>query len=132
MREVTFLTLAEAVEIHNDMVGKYGGTAGVRDYGLLQAALSVPSATFDGRFLHESIFDMAAAYLYHVCNNHPFLDGNKRTALACALVFLDTNGIVVEDPEGVLFQVAMKVAAGQLDKPAIAAELERLSRPETS
>jgi death-on-curing protein len=128
MTEVTFLTLAEAIEIHNDVVSKYGGRGGVRDYGLLQAALAVPLATFDGQFLHRSIFDMAAAYLYHVCNNHPFVDGNKRTALACALVFLDMNGIGVDDPEGVLFDLTMRAASGLLEKPAIASELRRLAR----
>ncbi|NLA59812.1 MAG: type II toxin-antitoxin system death-on-curing family toxin [Firmicutes bacterium] len=71
---------------------------------------------------------MAAAYLYHVCNNHPFVDGNKRTALACALVFLDMNGIGVDDPEGVLFDLTMRAASGLLEKPAIASELRRLAR----
>lgn len=126
MTERAFLTLAEAVEIHKDLIGRYGGPMGVRDYGLLEAALAAPRATFDGRFLHSDVYEMAAAYLYHVCRDHPSVDGNKRAALACALVFLDINGIVIEDPEGMLLDLTIQVAAGQAGKPRIAEVLRRL------
>lgn len=127
MMDVAFLTLAEVVEIHNDQVSRYGGPMGVRDYGLLEAALAAPCATFDGRFLHPGVYDMAAAYLYHVCRDHPFIDGNKRTALACALVFLDINGAVIEDPEGILTEMTIRVASGQAEKREIAEVFQRLT-----
>jgi death-on-curing protein len=127
MTDVAFLSLAEVVEIHSDQVSRYGGRMGVRDYGLLHAALAAPYATFDGEFLHPDVYDMAAAYLYHVCRNHPFIDGNKRTALVSTLVFLDLNGITVEDPEGALFEVTTRVASGQADKKGIAEVLRRLT-----
>lgn len=80
-----FLNLLESLEIHQSRIELYGGTDGVRDLGLLQSALAQPSAGFDGEFLHKDLFEMAAAYLFHIVRNHPFVDGNKRTALACVL-----------------------------------------------
>lgn len=81
MTDPTFLGLDEVLELHEDQLRHHGGTPGVRDLGLLESALAVPAATFDGRLLHESVFEMAAAYLVHIAQNHPFIDGNKRTAL---------------------------------------------------
>ena len=74
-----FLTLDEVLEIHRDQIERYGGAAGIRDLGLLQSALAQPSATFGGQYLHADLHEMAAAYLYHLVQNHPFLDGNKST-----------------------------------------------------
>ncbi len=93
MKEPLFLTLAEVIEIHNDQIKRYGGSAAIRNIGLLQSAIAQPPASFSGQWLHGDIFMMAAAYAFHICGNHPFIDGNKRTALASALVFLRLNGI---------------------------------------
>jgi death on curing protein len=78
-----FLDLVEVLEIHESRIELYGGRPGVRDLGLLQSALAQPSAGFGGEYLHGNLYEMAAAYLFHVSRNHPFVDGNKRTALAC-------------------------------------------------
>ncbi len=86
------------------------------------------TAGFDGKLLHQDIFEMAAAYAFHICRNHPFVDGNKRTALACALVFLELNGISLLDPEGRLYPAMLDVASGTLDKNALADILRSLSR----
>lgn len=72
----------------------FGGSDGLRDANLLASTVAQPSATFGGSLLHEDLFAMAAAYLFHIVMNHPFIDGNKRTGLAAALVFLDINGLV--------------------------------------
>ena len=88
MKSLFFLTLSEVIDIHGNQIELYGGQKGVRDIGLLQSALAQPEASFAGQWLHEDIFLMAAAYAFHICQNHPFFDGNKRTALASALVFL--------------------------------------------
>src|SRR5450631_2767122 len=104
MKELIFLTLAEVIDIHSNQIELYGGQNGVRDFGLLQSALAQPEASFAGQWLHEDIFLMAAAYAFHVCQNHPFFDGNKRTALAAALVFLELNGISIDDPKGKLLE----------------------------
>lgn len=89
MEEPQFLTPAEVLEIHQDQIMRYGGRGAVRDLQALLSALGVPQATFAGKYLHTDPFEMAAAYAFHLSRNHPFVDGNKRTALACALVFLE-------------------------------------------
>lgn len=124
---VTFLTLAEVVEIHRDQIKRYGGHPGLRDYDLLCAAVAMPEATFGGTYLHVDLFEMAAAYVFHICKNHPFIDGNKRTGLACGLVFLELNDITIIDEEGKLYYAVMAVASGKLDKSGIACMLRDLN-----
>ncbi len=75
----TFLTLDEVIEIHRDMIERYGGSFGIRDEGLLESAVAMPQAGFGEQYLHADVFEMAAAYLFHIVRNHPFVDGNKRT-----------------------------------------------------
>ena len=127
MRDPVFLTLAEVIEVHADQIRRYGGQGGVRDFGLLESALAQPEASFDGEWLHRTLVEMAAAYAYHLCQNHPFLDGNKRTALACALVFLELHGVRLRDPKGRLKQAMLEMASGQMEKLAFAALLHQLS-----
>jgi len=115
-----FLTLDEVLAIHEDRIRKYGGSSGVRDLGLLESAIGTVMATFGGEFLHETLFEMAAAYLFHICRNHPFIDGNKRTALACALVFLDMNGVEVAADENDFYDLVIAVAEGRVSKAEIA------------
>src|SRR4030066_1171106 len=107
MEDIDFLTLAEVVEIHTDQIKRYGGSDGVRDMSLLSSAVAMPYASFSGSFLHADIYEMAAAYAFHICQNHPFVDGNKRTALAAALVFLEMNGISIVDTEERLYKAMM-------------------------
>ena len=132
MSEPIFLTLAEVIEIHNDQIERYGGEPGVRDLGLTESAIAMPQASFGGKFLHESPLEMAAAYAYHLSENQPFLDGNKRTALAAALIFLDLNGLTVNDPKGALYDAMIKVGTRQWSKARLAEELKRLSRRKAS
>ncbi len=128
LSEVQFLTLAEVVEVHRDQMARYRGQTGVRDLGLLVSALAVPQATFDGVYLHSDLFEMAAAYAFHLCRNHPFVDGNKRTALASALVFLEMNRISVDDPHGALYDAMVNMAAGTVGKEDLAQLFRRLSQ----
>ena len=128
MAEPLFLTLAEVIAIHADQITRYGGQGGVRDFGLLESALAQPEASFAGEWLHHDRYEMAAAYAYHLCQNHPFLDGNKRTALACALVFLALNGLGLRDPKGVLKGAMLSIASGHMLKPQFAALLRTLPR----
>ena len=97
-----------------------GGLAGVRDAGLLESAVSMPRAAFSGERLHCDLFEMAAAYLFHVVSNHPFIDGNKRTGAAAALVFLLMNGVRLEADEEGLEATTRAVARGEADKAQIA------------
>lgn len=87
----------------------------------------MPRACFNGGFLHRDIFEMAAAYVFHICNNHPFVDGNKRTALVCALVFLELNATKTVDQDGVLYGTMIDVASGRLAKQGLAAIFRKLS-----
>ena len=119
-----FLDVAEILTIHEDRIRTYGGTSAVRDLGLLQSAIGNVEATFGGEYLHQSLFEMAAAYLYGICRNHPFLDGNKRTALACALAFLRFNGLKVRTGEDALYDLVIGVAEGRVEKDAVAAFFE--------
>lgn len=127
MKKITFLTLAEIIEIHTDQIKKYGGSSGIRDINLLSSAAAMPCATFSGDFLHQGIFQMAAAYAFHISQNHPFVDGNKRTALASALVFLELNGISIADPSGTLYESMMQIASGKMSKEELAAILKKLA-----
>jgi death-on-curing protein len=115
-----FLSLAEILEIHRDQINRYGGDPGIRDLGLLQSALAMPAAGFGGRFVHGDLYEMAAAYLFHIVQNHPFVDGNKRTGVVAALVFLALNGVTIEAVENVFEKVVWAVARGEADKATVA------------
>jgi death-on-curing protein len=117
--ELTFLSLAEVVEIHRDQIPRYGGAPGIRDLGLLRSALAMPAATFGGAILHTDIHEMAAAYLFHLVKDHPFIDGNKRTGTVAALVFLALNGYECRASEDELTDTVLQLAAGRLDKSAL-------------
>ena len=116
---IIFLALEEVLEIHKDQIANYGGSSGIRDLGLLQSAIAQPEATFGGKYLHDDIFHMAAAYLFHICQNHPFEDGNKRTAFMAAFVFLDMNGLSLEAPEQEIEPFVRSVAKGEKTKEDI-------------
>ena len=113
---VDFLTVDDVLYLHANQVALYGGEPGVRDMGLLESAVAQPRASFDGESLHESIFAMAAAYLFHLVRNHAFIDGNKRVGAVAALVFLDLNGVEVVAPKGSLYDLTVSVASGEAGK----------------
>ena len=124
-----FLSLDEVLALHGDQLERYGGRAGIRDVGLLQSALGMPSATFDRRLLHGSLHEMAAAYLFHLVQNHPFVDGNKRVGLMALLAFLGLNDHWLDaDPEE-LERLVLGVASGRISKPEVAVFVQRHTRP---
>ena len=94
--EPRFLTVSEVINIHDQEIASAGGLTGVRDLAVLESALGAPQASFSGQFLMD-IFEMAATYLNSIAINHPFLDGNKRTALASPCTFLFMNGYEIEE-----------------------------------
>jgi death-on-curing protein len=115
-----FLTLDEVLALHAEQVDRYGGSPGLRDLGLLESALATPRATFGEEYLHGSLPEMAAAYLFHLVRNHPFVDGNKRTGLASAIAFLGLNGLWLDaDPER-LGELVVAVAQGTATKADLA------------
>jgi death-on-curing protein len=126
--EPVFLDVEDVIEIHATQLEVHGGSPGLRDRGLLESAVAQPQASFGGELAHPGLFAMAAAYLFHIVSNHPFVDGNKRTGLLAALVFLDVNGITVDHPSEALYELTMSVAEGRLQKAAVAGELERIAK----
>lgn len=121
-----FLDIDHIMRTHLSLIERYGGHEGVRDIGLLHSAITMPQVSFGGEFLHKDIFEMAAAYLFHIVQNHPFIDGNKRTGAAAAIIFLDMNGIEIEADEEGLVALTLKVACGQAGKSEIAEFFRRL------
>ena len=127
MKEIRFLTIDEIKAIHKNQIELYGGTSEIRDENLLLSAIAMPNAGYSDRYFHSDLFQMAGAYCYHICQNHPFVDGNKRTALASALVFLDLNGIMIFDNASSLYEIVLSVAEGKINKIDIADCLRRLA-----
>ncbi len=125
--EPVFLTFSDIIEIHNYQIENFGGASGVRDIALLKSAIGMPSATFGGVFLHSTIYEMAAAYLYHLVENHPFVDGNKRVGAMAALVFLDINGLEFGASDEDFTDVVMHVASGKMLKAEITLFLKQHS-----
>lgn len=116
---VRFLSVNDVLALHEDLLSRTGGISGVRDVGLLESAVMMPQAGMGGTYFHEGLPAMAAAYLFHLCSNHPFLDGNKRTGAAAALVFLVLNGIEgLPDPVA-MEQATMAVAGASMSKEAL-------------
>jgi death on curing protein len=115
----TFLEVDQVLEIHGRMVRDFGGDPAVRDRGLLESAVRIPQATFDGRLLHEDITSMAAAYLFHLCMNHPFVDGKTRTALATAEVFLLLNDRVLQAEDAAVEELTMALASSKASKEEV-------------
>jgi len=124
---IKFLTLAEVLLILEDQIRNYGGAYGVRDLNLLSSAIYMPESSFSGNYLHDTIPAMAAAYAFHLCQNHPFIDGNKRVALACSLVFLDINGYDFICDEETLYNKMMDVAKGDVKKEELIKFFEKYS-----
>ena len=120
MREPVFLGLDEVIEIHSDQISRYGGHPGIRDIELLKSAVAMPAAGCGENYLHADIYEMAAAYLYHIVRNHPFTDGNKRTGAVASIVFLIMNGIEVNAEEDSFERMVLLAAKGKMDKAAIA------------
>ena len=116
-----FLSLDQVLRAHRTLIESYGGEEGLREAGLLHSAIAMPMAMYGGAFLHADLFEMAAAYLYHITQNHPFLDGNKRTGAACAIIFLSLNHIELEGNEDGLVEITLRVATGAAGKDEIAA-----------
>jgi death-on-curing protein len=128
---IRFLNLSEVLLILEDQIRNYGGLYGVRDLQLLSSAIYVPQASFDGKYLHETVPAMSAAYAFHICQNHPFIDGNKRTALASSLVFLDINGYDFDCEENILYDEIMNVAKGETKKDDTIEFYEKYSKKRT-
>lgn len=127
MTDPVFLDVDDVLLIHGEQLAKYGGSAGLRDPGLLESAVAMPRATAGSEFVHDDLFAMAAAYAFHIAQNQPFVDGNKRAGLLAALVFLDLNGVAIADPEGRLYEAMIAIAQRRIDKAGLSGLLRSLA-----
>lgn len=116
---IIFLSVDDVTAIHADTIAHEGGLAGLRDLGLLESAVMTPQARFGGQYLHEGMAAMAAAYLFHIAKNHAFLDGNKRAAMAAAVVFLKANQASYRIDASAIEHVTLAVADGSMEKAAL-------------
>jgi death-on-curing protein len=120
-----FISVEEVIQIHDDLISAYGGLHGIRDMGLLVSAVEMPKATMFGEYLHESVFDKASAYLFHIVCNHAFIDGNKRTGAATALIFLSQNGYEINYNMLNFEEMVCGIAQGNVNKKQISEFLEK-------
>src|SRR5260221_5108043 len=111
-----FLNVEEVIDYHTNMINEFGGAHGIRDMGLLISAVEMAKATMFGEHLHVTVFDKAAAYLFHIVCNHPFIDGNKRTGTVAALTFLAANNIALKYEPKELEKLFVKTAEGKINK----------------
>jgi death-on-curing protein len=131
MAEVVHLTVEAVKAIHSKVLERHGGLDGLRDEGLLVSAVSATQATWDGKPLFGEAMEVAAAYLFYLCRNHPFNDGNKRTALTAWLVVLEANGLLPDAglpmrDAGAWEQFVLDVASGKIDRDETAKRLRGL------
>lgn len=123
-----FLPIELVLYIHSDQINLYGGMHGVRDESLLDSALAQPEATYGGKFLHRDIPSMAAAYAFHISQNQPFYDGNKRAAGMCMMTFLALNNYETTATDAEYFDVIMRLAQGMITKAGLTKWIRKHSR----
>jgi death-on-curing protein len=124
---VNFIPDDLVLTIHADLLQRYGGRPGLRDRNLLESALAQPKMTVGGTFAHKTVFDKAAAYGFHVCKNHPFIDGNKRVAFVLMDIFLQKNGWEIVAHEEEAYSLMIDLASGKLTKAQLSTWLKEHS-----
>jgi death on curing protein len=121
-----FLSVEDVIDLHDQQIDLFGGTNGLRDRGSLESAVGMPQQGFSGRYVHPTLFNMAAAYAFHIAENQPFLDGNKRTGVAAAIAFLGLNGYEVQ-PSDELAPAMISISVKDLDKARLADLFQKLA-----
>lgn len=124
-----FLSVDEILRVHRDQIERYGGDPSLRGRGLLESAAAMPAASFGEQYLHAFPHEMAAAYLFHLAANHPFVDGNKRIGLAACLVFLQLNDYRLVAAHHDVEQLVLRVARGEIEKSDVAVFLRAHLQP---
>lgn len=118
--KIKFLTLTMVLQIHKKIIDLFGGSHGLRDIKLIDSAVNQPKIMFQGKYVHTSISEMAAAYAYHIIKNHAFIDGNKRTGILAATAFLDYNSYELKLRQAEFYQLAIDVACSKISKQELA------------
>lgn len=125
------LTVDIVLEIHAEAIARFGGSDGIREMALLESAVAAPQATFGGRSPYKDLAEVGAAYLYYICRNHPFIDGNKRAALGACVVFLRLNGIEPEADGPEWEELTLAVAASVINRDETTERLQKLLSKDT-
>lgn len=115
MKNIIFISVDQVIKFNKKQIVTFGGTFGIRDKNLLEAAVHMPKMTYQGNFLYTDSYYMAAAYMFHIIKNHPFVDGNKRTGAVTSLVFSIVNGLNIKLTQEDLFDLAIKTAISEYD-----------------
>ena len=129
MTGIEFLSVARVLRIHMDQIEHYGGSPEVRDPGLLASAIATPESSYEEKYLHPSLPAMGAAYMFHLIQNHPFIDGNKRTGSMCALIFLNQNWAHLQVTVDQLGEMAFGIARSDLSKDQVIEIFEQHVEP---
>jgi death-on-curing protein len=121
------LTVANVIEVHAEAISQFGGSNGIREMALLESAVAAPKASFGGESVYTDLTEVAAAYLFFLCRNHPFVDGNKRAALGASIVFLRLNGIEPQADSQSWEDLTLDIAASRLDRDQTTQRLRALA-----
>lgn len=120
MNSINFLFVVDILKIHAAQLKAFGGAEGIRDRGGLEAAIAQPQQTWGGEYVYSSVFEMASVYAYHLAESQAFVDGNKRTALHAAIVFLAINGYLMEKSDMRLYDAMIAIAKKTMTKEELA------------
>lgn len=126
MPHFRYFSIEDVLHLHELSITQFGGSSGLRDQGLLEAAIAMPLAQFGGVDLHPDVESKAAAYLFHISQAHAFVDGNKRTAMAAALTFIVLNGFDYDATDKELIEIGMGVAAGAIGKDELIERIRKI------
>ena len=129
MKNIVFIPKELILYFDHQLIQTYGGTYGIRDEKLLDSALEQAKATYEGNYLHDTLIKMAAAYGYHLCNNHLFVNGNKRIALVAMDVFLQRNGLEIVASEKETYKMMIQLSSGGFSKKDLTTWLENNTSP---
>lgn len=129
MTQIVYLTLEEVLLLHEISIKEFGGSRGVRDMGLFESAVMQPQQSFGGNDLYPSLWDKASILAYALCKNHPFVDGNKRTAALAMLTFTDINGYEISVPKGNVHDTILNIADGSVSREDLARWIETNIQP---
>jgi death-on-curing protein len=120
------LTVEVVREIHAEVISRFGGSDGLREIALLESAVAAPQAAFGGRSPYKDLTEVAAAYLFYICRNHPFIDGNKRAAVGACIVFLRLNGVEPKEDGPEWEELTFAVAASAIARQETTERLRKL------
>jgi death on curing protein len=129
LQNPSFLSIQLVIALHQDLIEEFGGALGIRDKNLLESALAQPQATFGGEYLHSTIYEQAAAYLYYIAKDHAFIEGNKRAAVAALETFLVQNKYWLTLSNDQLLELASQVVSSEIDRQALCGVLKENIQP---